>query len=264
MKFYNLKDKVAIVTGASRGIGKAIATRLSNCGAKVILIARNLDKLKIVQETIISQGGFAESMIGDVSSLDSFAEIISSANEKWGHIDILVNNAVNSTTARASELPDEVILNHINTKVMGYIRCSREVITSMRKKGGGRIVNIAGMGARNSSATNPGSGITNSGVSAYTKCLSDDVSSEGILVNCIHPGSTRTQRQMQLIDERAQRDGVTSEEIMSRTVANVPIGRMVEPDDIANLVLFLVSNQASAITGQTIAVDGGAGRGIIY
>ena len=83
MKCYNLKEKVAIVTGASRGIGEAIATRLSNCGAKVILIARNADKLKIVQETIISQGGIAECMAADVSSLDSFSEIISSINEKW-------------------------------------------------------------------------------------------------------------------------------------------------------------------------------------
>ena len=83
MKCYNLKEKVAIVTGASRGIGEAIATQLSSCGAKIILIARNADKLKIVQETIISQGGIVECMVGDVSSLDSFTEIISSINEKW-------------------------------------------------------------------------------------------------------------------------------------------------------------------------------------
>ena len=188
-----------------------------------------MDALKETAREIQEETGATVVPIrADMTSTEDITMLVWSTISELGHIDILVNNAVNSTTARASELPDEVILNHINTKVMGYIRCSREVITSMRKKGGGRIVNIAGMGARNSSATNPGS------------------------------------RQMQLIDERAQRDGVSSEEVMSRTVANVPIGRMVEPDDIANLVLFLVSNQASAITGQTIAVDGGAGRGIIY
>ncbi|GIS82103.1 MAG: SDR family oxidoreductase [SAR202 cluster bacterium] len=260
-----INGKVALITGGSMGIGKSTALALAREGAKIAICARGMDALKETAREIQEETGATVVPIrADMTSTEDITMLVWSTISELGHIDILVNNAVNSTTARASELPDEVILNHINTKVMGYIRCSREVITSMRKKGGGRIVNIAGMGARNSSATNPGSGITNSGVSAYTKCLSDDVSSEGILVNCIHPGSTRTQRQMQLIDERAQRDGVSSEEVMSRTVANVPIGRMVEPDDIANLVLFLVSNQASAITGQTIAVDGGAGRGIIY
>ena len=93
MKCYNLKEKIAIITGASRGIGEAIAILLSNCGAKIILIARNPDKLKFVQETIISQGAIAECMDGDVSSLDSFSEIITNINKKWGRIDILVNNA---------------------------------------------------------------------------------------------------------------------------------------------------------------------------
>ena len=171
-----------------------------------------------------------------------------------GEIDILVNNAVNSTSGRASELSDEAWLNHINTKIMGYIRCAREVVPSMRSKGGGRIINIGGMGARNANATNPGSGVTNSGISNFTKALADDVAADG----------TRTQRQMGLIEERAARERVTPAEIMQRTVANIPIGRMVEPEDIANLVVFLSSNQASAITGQTIGVDGGAGRGVYY
>jgi NAD(P)-dependent dehydrogenase (short-subunit alcohol dehydrogenase family) len=190
--------------------------------------------------------------------------LVFSTVQELGEVDILVNNAVNSTSGRASELPDNVWMNHINTKVMGYIRCAREVIPSMRAKGGGRIINIGGMGARSASATNPGSGVTNSGVSAYTKDLADDVAADGILVNCIHPGSTRTQRQMGLVEERAAREGATVEEILRRTASTIPIGRMIEPEDIANLVVFLASNRATAITGQTIGVDGGAGRGVFY
>ena len=260
-----ISGKVALVTGGSMGIGQSTATALAREGAKVAICARGFDTLKqTAREIQEATGSTVIPIRADMTSSEDIGLLAWSTISELGHIDILVNNAVNSTTARASELPDEVILNHINTKIMGYIRCCREVVSSMKHKGGGRIINIAGMGARNANATNPGSGITNSGVAAYTKALADDVAADGILVNCIHPGSTLTQRQLQLIDERAEREGVTTEEIMRRTVANIPIGRMVQPEDIANLVVFLCSDQASAITGQTIAVDGGSGRGIIY
>ena len=260
-----INGKVALVTGGSMGIGQATALALAHEGANVAICARGLDTLKqTAREIQDATGSTVVPIRADMTSVEDITMLVWSTINELGHIDILVNNAVNSTTARASQLPDDVILNHINTKVMGYVRCAREVITSMKNKGGGRIVNIGGMGARSASATNPGSGITNSGVAAYTKALADDVAADGILVNCIHPGSTLTQRQLQLIDERAAREGVSADAIMERTVSNIPIGRMVQPEDIANLVVFLVSDEASAITGQTIAVDGGAGRGVVY
>ena len=260
-----INGKVALVTGGSMGIGQATARALAREGANVAICARGIDALKQTAREIQEETGSTVVPIrADMTSVEDITMLVWSTITELGHIDILVNNAVNSTTARASELPDDVILNHINTKIMGYVRCAREVITSMKHRGGGRIVNIAGMGARNASATNPGSGITNSGIAAYTKSLADDVAADGILVNCIHPGSTLTQRQLQLIDERAEREGISPDEVMQRTVANIPIGRMVQPEDIANLAVFLVSDQASAITGQTIAVDGGAGRGVVY
>jgi 3-oxoacyl-[acyl-carrier protein] reductase len=181
-----------------------------------------------------------------------------------GKLDILVNNAVNSTSDRASQIPDDVILNHITTKIMGYIRCARECVPHITASGGGRIINIGGMAARNSSPTNPGSGVTNSAMSNYSKALSDDVADDGILVNCIHPGSTRTERYMGLVAERANRNNTSSEAELAGSVGEIPIGRMIEPDDIANLAAFLCSDLASAITGQTIAVDGGAGRGVHF
>ena len=256
-----LENKVALVTGGSMGIGKATAMALAQQGAQVAVCARGLEALKATAQEIKEvTGSQVISIRADMTSPEDIKLLVFSTVQALGEIDILVNNAVNSTSGRASELSDEVWLNHIQTKVMGYIRCAREVVPSMRSKGGGRIINIGGMGARSANVTNPDSGVTNSGISNFTKALADD----GILVNCIHPGSTRTQRQMGLIEERAARESVTSAEIMERTVANIPIGRMVEPEDIANLVVFLASNQASAITGQTIGVDGGAGRGVYY
>jgi len=255
-----LEGKIALVTGSGRGMGRSHAVLLAERGADVIVHDVIADNVAETVEMIRAAGREARSITMDIREVEPFQAAV----REMGRIDILVNNAVNSTSGRASELSDEAWLNHIQTKVMGYIRCAREVVPSMRSKGGGRIINIGGMGARSANATNPGSGVTNSGISNYTKALADDVAADGILVNCIHPGSTRTQRQMGLIDERAARESVTSEEIMKRTVANIPIGRMVEPEDIANLVVFLASNQASAITGQTIGVDGGSGRGVYY
>jgi len=190
------------------------------------------------------------------------------ANMKWS-----VEEAIRRSRALAEHdvywleeptIPDDVILNHITTKVMGYIRCARESVPHMIEAGGGRIINIGGMAARNSSPTNPGSGVTNSAMSNYSKALSDDVAADGILVNCIHPGSTRTERYMGLVEERAARSNITPEDELAQSVADIPIGRMIEPEDVANLAAFLCSDLASAITGQTIAVDGGGGRGVHF
>jgi NAD(P)-dependent dehydrogenase (short-subunit alcohol dehydrogenase family) len=195
--------KVAIVTGGSMGIGKATALALAREGAKVAICARGMEALKETAREI--QGATGATVIpirADVTSGEDIKMLVWSTVNELGNVDILVNNAVNSVSGKVTELPDEAWLNHIHTKVIGYIRCAREVVLSMRRKGGGSIVNIAGMAARNSSPTNPSSGVTNSAVSNLTKALSDEVASDGIRVNCIHPGSTRTQRQMQLVEER--------------------------------------------------------------
>lgn len=258
-------NKVAIVTGGSMGIGKATALALAQEGVNVAICARGLETLKqTAAEIREATGSKVVPIRTDMTSAEDIKMLVFYTVQEFGEIDILVNNAVNSTTGRASELSDAAWMNHIQTKVMGYIRCAREVVPSMRSKGGGRIVNIGGMGARNASATNPGSGVTNSGISAYTKSLANDVAADGILVNCIHPGSTRTARQDGLMAEQAAREGITREEVLRRTESTIPIGRMIEPEDIANLIVFLTSNRANAITGQSIGVDGGAGRGVYY
>ncbi len=155
-------------------------------------------------------------------------------------------------------------MNHINVKVMGYVRCSREVIPHMQARGGGRIINIGGMAARQANTLANSNGVTNSSVSNMAKNLSDAFASDGILVNCIHPGTTRTERQTRSLIARAEHASISVEEAERRAVSDIPIGRMVESQDIADLILFLVSDRAGAITGQTIAVEGGAGRGMHY
>ena len=162
------------------------------------------------------------------------------------------------------ELADEDWMNHINVKVMGYVRCAREVNPHMQARGGGRIINIGGMAARSANTLANSNGVTNASVSNMAKNLSDSFASDGILVNCIHPGTTRTERQDRSLKARAEHGNMSVAEAESLAVANIPIGRMVESKDIADLILFLSSDLAGAITGQTIAIEGGAGRGMNY
>ena len=260
-----LEGKAALVTGGSKGIGKAIAYALARDGCSVAICARGEPDLRAAAAEISDATGSRIIAIrADMTVPDDIVNLVSEAASELGRLDILVNNAVNSTSDRASTISDEVILNHITTKVMGYIRCARECVPHMRGAGGGRIINIGGMAARNSSPTNPGSGVTNSAMSNYSKALSDDVAADGILVNCIHPGSTRTERYMGLVEERAARNNTTAAQELADSVAEIPIGRMIEPEDIANLAAFLCSELGSAITGQTIAVDGGGSRGVHF
>ncbi len=260
-----LEGKAALVTGGSRGIGKAIAYSLAADGCSVAICARGEEALNAAAAEISdSTDANVIAIRADMTSLEEIVSLVQQTVDGLGRLDILVNNAVNSTSDRASRIPDDVILNHITTKIMGYIRCARECVPHMAAAGGGRIINIGGMAARNSSPTNPGSGVTNSAMSNYSKALADDVASDGILVNCIHPGSTRTERYMGLTAERAARNNRSPEAELAESVADIPIGRMIEPEDIAQLAAFLCSDLASAITGQTIAVDGGGGKGVHF
>ena len=259
-----LQGKVAMITGGSHGLGKQAADSLAREGCKVSICARGQEQLDATVEEFRAQGFQVHGTQADVTSEADSNRFYEETVSNLGQPDILVNNAVNSVAAPFLELSDEDWLNHINVKVMGYVRCSREVVPNMERRGGGRIINIGGMAARNAGNLTNSNGVTNSAVSNIAKNLGDQVAHLGILVNCIHPGTTRTPRQVQLLERRARDANITVEEAERRAVSEIPIGRMVEPEEIANLVLFLVSEKAAAITGQTIAVEGGAGRGVSY
>ena len=260
-----LEGKISIVTGGSKGIGRTTALALAREGSDVAICARGVEDLeKAAAEIRDKTGRKVLAVPADMSDLADIKKLVSSTVDQLGGVDILINNAVNSVAAPFMELTDEDWLNHINVKVMGYVRCSRETIPHMISRGGGRIINIGGIAARSVNSLANSHGVTNSAVSNIAKNLSDQVAKDGILVNCIHPGTTRTPRQDNVLERRARDANVSLEEAERRAVADIPIGRMVEPEDIADLVLFLVSARASAITGQTIAVEGGATRGIHY
>lgn len=261
----SLQGKIAIVTGGSKGIGWATALALAEEGVDVAICARGLDALNAAAAEIRSKTGRNVVAIqADMGVPEDIRNLVATTAAELGGVDILVNNAVSPTAAPFTELADEDWQRHLNVKVMGYVRCSREVIPHMRQRGGGRIINVGGMAARNVNALANSFGVANAAASNIAKNLSDQVAQYGILVNCVHPGATRTTRQTVILDRQARDAHTNVEQAEQEAISRIPIGRMIEPTDIANLVLFLVSNRAGAITGQTIGVDGGASRGIFY
>jgi len=246
VKCYNLKEKVAIVTGASRGIGEAIAIRLSNCGAKIILIARNATKLSIVQETIISHGGIAESMSGDVSSLDSFAEIISIINEKWGRIDILVNNAGISRDNIIMRMKEDEWNEVLNINLKGCFNGIKSVVRPMIKNKAGRIINITSVIGQIGNAGQGNYAASKAGIIGLTKSMAKELGSRNITVNAVAPGYITTNMTNEL-----------NSKIKEKIKSSIPLGRLGTPDDVAKLVCFLASDDAGYISGQTFNVDGG-------
>lgn len=261
----SLQGKIAIVTGGSKGIGRATALALAGEGVDVAICARGLDDLEAAAVEIRAQTGRTVVPVrADTGVVEDVSNLVATTVAELGGVDILVNNAISPTAAPFMELSDEDWLNQMNVKLLGYVRCAREVIPHMRKRGGGRIINIGGMAARNVNSLAYSFGAANAGVANLAKNLSGEFAKEGILVNCVHPGATRTSRQT-IIQERQARDSFTNVEAAGRAaVDRIPIGRMIEPKDIADLVLFLVSNRAEGITGQAIGVDGGASWGINY
>jgi 3-oxoacyl-[acyl-carrier protein] reductase len=261
----SLEGKIAIVTGGSKGIGRAAALALAEEGVDVAICARGMEDLEATATEIRAKTGRNILAVqADTGKPEDIKNLVAATVAEFGGVDILINNAVNSRAAAFMDLEDEDWLNHINVKVMGYVRCSREVIPHMKARGGGRIIHIGGMAARQANTLANSNGVTNSSVSNLAKNLSDAFASDGILVNCIHPGTTRTERQTRSMTARAEHASVSVEEMERQSVADIPIGRMVESKDIADLIAFLVSDLAGAITGQTIAVEGGAGRGMNF
>ena len=246
VKCCNLTDKVAIVTGASRGIGEAIAKKISGCGAKIILIARNSDQLVAVKETIISKGGIAESMAGDVSNLNSISEIVTNTIDKWGQIDILVNNAGIARDNIIMRMKEDDWDSVMNINLKGCFNGIKSVARPMIKNKAGRIINITSVIGQIGNAGQSNYAASKAGIMGLTKSMAKELGSRNITVNAVAPGYITTDMTNELNDE-----------VKEQMKSSIPLGRLGTPDDVANLVCFLASDEAGYITGQTFNVDGG-------
>ncbi len=258
-----LAGKVALVTGGSRGIGKAIALELAREGVDVAVCAREAGALNSTASELATETGRrVVAIVADTSDGPSVERLVESTARQLGGIDILVNCAATPGGLVQGDLADssdDALLQDINTKVVGYFRCAKAAATYMRRNGWGRIINVGGLSARRSGSI---SGLRNAAVAHLTKTLSDQLGPDGITVNLVHPGTTRTERTGPMHQEQAARQGVDVPEIERRVAQNIAIRRIVDAQEIGWLVAFLASPRSSAITGEVIAAGGGAGQAV--
>ena len=268
-----LKGKRAIVTGGSLGIGKAIARELAREGVDVAIVARSKERLDAAAKELAAETGRRIVAIPtDVTSREQVEAMVAQAAKQLGGVDILVNSGSSpggSTTATGpiETVVDEDLLNDFNTKYMGALRCARAVIPLLKQSGWGRIINISGTNARN--AGNLSGGARNTSLVHMTKTLAVQLGRFGITVNCVHPGTTRTERTPSLLAAQAANQGVTAEEVEKRNYApDSPRGnaicRMVDASEVAYVTAFLASDKSWAISGELIVATGGAGRSVYY
>jgi NAD(P)-dependent dehydrogenase (short-subunit alcohol dehydrogenase family) len=261
---FNMRDKVALVSGGSRGIGRAVALMLADQGVNVAICGRTQSSLDETRAEIEAKGVKAWGFQADVSRVEDIERLVADAADAAGRLDILVNNAVTSTSATFDQLTDDEFRYHIDVKLMAYIRMARLVLPHMIQAGGGRVVNIGGLTARIVAPLRMTNGVTNAGVANFTKQFAAYAAQHRVPVNCVHPGYTLTERVMQIFTREAETSGRTLDEVVAQRTQDMPLGQLIEPEDIASAVLFFCSPMADQVTGQSIAVDGGFADAVIY
>lgn len=263
----DLAGKAVLVTGGSRGTGRQIALTFAEEGANVAICARAADALSRTGGQLHDLEVRVLTLQADLVQAAECQRVVDETASFFGRLDVLVNNASTVVGGTATTATDDILMESMVGKALPAIRCMRAAVPHMRQVGGGRIICICGTGVRNAYNNLPGvaaTGIGNSALTNFAKQFSHEVASDQILVNVVHPCHTRTDRYPKRLKLRAEERGITLEEAEASFAAEYPIGRIIEPSDIAPLVVFLASSHASAISGQTIAVDGGKSPSIIY
>jgi NAD(P)-dependent dehydrogenase (short-subunit alcohol dehydrogenase family) len=258
-----LTGKTALVTGASKGIGKAIARGLAREGVRVVVCSRDTTTLgNAAKEIAAGAKGEVIPITGDLSRGADVQRVVEDSVGRLGRLDILVNNAGAIRGGDFLKIPDEQWTGDWSLKLLGYVRMARAVFPQMQAQGGGRICNIVGAASRNPSATYLPGGIANAGLINFTKGLADLGAPSRILVTAVSPAATATERWDSLMEQQAAAAGKSVEAFRADAQRGYPLGRIATPEDIADLVCFLVSARASFVTGICITVDGGATRGV--
>ena len=242
-----LSNKVAIVTGASRGIGAKVAKTFAENNAVVIVnYAGSKEKAENVVDEIIKSGGKAEAYKCNVASFDEVKEMMEYVVKTYGRIDILVNNAGITKDALLMRMKKEDFEDVINVNLVGTFNVTKNVIPYMVKQRSGRIINISSVVGVSGNAGQTNYSASKAGIIGFTKSLAKEVASRNILVNAVAPGFIETQM-----------TDVLKQEVKEEIAKNIPLRRMGTPEDVANVVKFLAGEQSSYITGQVINVDGG-------
>ena len=259
-----LKGKVAVVGGGSKGLGRACADVLAEEGASLAVCSRSPADLERAAQSIReATGAEVLALTGDLDQAETVRHLVASTVERFGRLDILVNNSGGPPLARALSATEEQWATAVQRSLVFFARMCREAVPHMKRQGGGRIINVLASTVYQPIPNLALSGATRMGVVAFAKSLADEVGRDGILVNNVCPGSILTERMLSNVTARAKELGLSVDEALAQRAAETAIGRIGEPREMAYLVAFLASGKAGYITGTTILVDGGLVRSVL-
>jgi NAD(P)-dependent dehydrogenase (short-subunit alcohol dehydrogenase family) len=252
-----LTGKVAVVTGASRGIGKAIAKRLAGEGAQVVLCARDGNLMEHAVKEIERSGGRAAALGVDLREMDSAQRTLDFALTTYGQVDIVINNAGATKRGDFLDLTDEDWADGFALKFFGAMRLTRVAWPHLKAQAGS-VLNISGVGGRMPGPLFTIGGSVNAALLSFTKAMADIGIRDGVQVNAVNPGSIRTERYRRMLEATAKQQGTDVETTERRMIESARTTRIGEPEDIASLVAFVVSPEGRFLQGALIDMDGGA------
>jgi 3-oxoacyl-[acyl-carrier protein] reductase len=254
-----LKDRTALITGASQGIGRAVAERLADEGAQVVLCARREGPLREAVAAIEASGGAAVGVACDVTDPTAPVAALEQARQRFGTVDILVNNAGLATPKKLLETTDADWIAGLDLNLLSTVRFTRACLPAMVEKQWGRIINVGSTTAKLADPYHPIYGAAKAAMINFSKTVSVGFATDGVRCNCVLPGITRTEMVDVNLASATAATGRAAEDLMARMLerAPIPIGRIAKPAEIADAIVFLASDNAGWITGVTLPLDGG-------
>ena len=259
-----LKGRVALVCGSSRGLGRAIADALAAEGADLVINSRSAEKLDAVRAQIAdATGSNVVAASADLTDPAGVQEVVNTAKEAFGRIDILVTNTGGPPAGAFEDHSAEVWSDAIAQNFESVVNLTRAVLPGMKERRWGRIVNVTSISVKQPVVGLILSNSIRAGVTGFAKTISNEVAPYNVTVNNVLPGYTRTERLIHLAEAVAEREGITVEGAYESWEGEVPMGRLADPPELGAVAAFLCSQQASYITGQSIAVDGGWIKGLL-